>query len=93
MTYFDCLHNPVVCLLCVTEESEGLDARMMILNPKHYPACLGTQQTLTIPKDVEAGEWVVTVPPRDGEGSPTETMHTEIFLEFANVGQGKDKAA
>lgn len=76
----DCLHNQSVCLLCVEDEGLFLRAQMMLLNPKQYPDVLGTQQALTIPKDVGAGEWHVRIPRIDESGNRIEDQHTNVVL-------------
>ncbi|MEM9945392.1 MAG: hypothetical protein AAF810_04940 [Cyanobacteria bacterium P01_D01_bin.36] len=57
---------------------------MMLINPKHFPKALGTEQTLTIPKETNKGEWIVVVPTHDEDGDPIEDQHTHVFLKYAD---------
>lgn len=82
-----------VCLLCVTEEESGLKAKMLIINPDSYPSVLGTEQTLTIPKDKSAGTWNVIIPAVDSDGEPICQQHTYVFVKYAESHRKKAVAS
>ena len=68
--------------MCCEEIEEGLQCKMLWLNPEIYPKQIGTVQRIRKPKEPNGGDWFVRIPAVDADGSAIEMMHSHVFLPY-----------